>query len=303
MDERGEGGKLVRILILGGDGMLGHQLLRSWQQRHEVRVTLRGDESRYRSYGLYHADNAFYGVDARNFASLAKVIEEFSPDAVVNAVGIVKQRAEARDAIVSLEVNALLPHRLSELCTRRGVRLVHISTDCVFSGQKGMYREGDLEDARDLYGRSKLLGEVHDAGAVTLRTSIIGLELARKKSLIEWFLAQRGEVKGFTRAIYSGFTTLEMARIVERVLCRHGDLSGLWHVASEPIDKFDLLFRLSSLLRRRDIALVQDDSFVCDRSLSAERFCARTGYAPPSWDAMLRELAIQIQEREDAIAG
>jgi len=194
----------------------------------------------------------------------------------------------------------LLPHRLSNLCARMGTRLVQISTDCVFSGNKGMYREGDLEDARDLYGRTKLLGEVREGKhVVTLRTSIIGLELARKKSLIEWFLAQRGRVKGFTRAIYSGFTTLEMARVIELVLCEHTSLSGLWHVASEPIRKFDLLDRLATLLGRQDIKLEAEDAFHCDRSLDASRFNMYTGYLPPSWDAMLKELAEQIRERDD----
>jgi len=290
----------MRILILGGDGMLGHQLLKSWQMRHEVRVTLRGEPECYRHYGLFHDDNTFYGVDVRRFDRVEKAICDFSPDAVVNAVGIVKQRTEAQDAIASIEVNALLPHRLSNLCARMGTRLVQISTDCVFSGNKGMYREGDLEDARDLYGRTKLLGEVREGKhVVTLRTSIIGLELARKKSLIEWFLAQRGRVKGFTRAIYSGFTTLEMARIIELVLCEHISLSGLWHVASEPIRKFDLLDRLAKLLGRQDIKLEAEDAFQCDRSLDASRFNMYTGYLPPSWDAMLKELAEQIRERDD----
>ncbi len=287
----------MRILILGGDGMLGHQLLRSWQHAHDVRVTLRNDAVHYAHYGLFSAENSFYGIDARDFSAVEQVVKAFRPEAVVNAIGIVKQRDEAGDAILSLEINALLPHRLSLLCGEIGARLIHLSTDCVFSGRKGMYTEDDWEDARDLYGRSKLLGEVREAHAVTLRTSIIGLELARKRSLIEWFLAQRGQVRGFTRAIYSGFTTLEMARIIERILLRHRDLSGLWHVASEPISKYDLLQKLSRHLGRRDVELLRDDGFACDRSLDASRFRARTGYQPPSWDAMLAELAGQIQER------
>jgi len=294
----------VRILILGGDGMLGHQLLKSWRERHEVRVTLRGDGADYSHVGLFDAGNAFFGLDARDFTQMERVLRDFRPEAVVNAIGIVKQRAEAKDAILSIEINALLPHRLSALCENIGARLVQIGTDCVFSGQKGMYREGDLEDARDLYGRSKLLGEVTEGRhAVTLRTSIIGLELARKKSLIEWFLAQKGEIQGFAKAIYTGFTTLEMARIIERVLGEWTDLSGLWHVASSPISKLELLQRLSALLDRRDIEIIPDDAFRCDRSLDASRFHARTGYVPPSWDAMLAELAGQIRERGDDFTG
>jgi len=287
----------VRILILGGDGMLGHQLLKSWQGKHEVRVTLRGDSMRYAGYGLFTPENSFYGVDVLDFSRVEQVVRIFRPEAVVNAIGIVKQRIEAHDAILSLEVNSLLPHRLSQLCKKVGARLIHLSTDCVFSGGRGMYTEDDLEDARDLYGRSKLMGEVHDAHAVTLRTSIIGLELSRNKSLIEWFLAQSGQVKGFTRAVYSGFTTSEMARIIEQVLLEHRSMSGLWHVASEPISKYALLAELSGLMQRSDIDLLPENDFFCERSLDATRFNTETGYQPPSWHDMLKELAADIRER------
>jgi len=288
----------MRILILGGDGMLGHQLLLSWRERHEVRVTLRGAPPDYEHYGLFSRDNAEYHCDVRDFDTLAGKIRAWRPEAIVNAVGIVKQRSEASNAILSLEVNSLLPHRLSRLSGEIGARLVQISTDCVFSGKKGMYCEDDLEDSRDLYGRSKLMGEVHDPQAVTLRTSIIGLELSRRKSLVEWFLAQTGEIRGYSRAIYSGFTTMEMARIIERVLLRHPDIHGLWHVASSPISKYDLLRQLSERLHRQDVRILEDDSFVCDRSLDASRFNAATGYSPPSWARMLDELAEMIRERQ-----
>jgi len=288
----------VRILILGGDGMLGHQLLKSWQGNHEVRVTLRGDAQRYADYGLFTSENSFYGVDVLDFFKLEQAVRLFRPEAIVNAIGIVKQRAEAHDTIQSLEVNSLLPHRLSQLCKKADARLIHLSTDCVFSGSRGMYTEDDLEDARDLYGRSKLMGEVHDAHAVTLRTSIIGLELSRNKSLIEWFLARTGQVKGFTRAIYSGFTTREMARIIERILLDHCGMSGLWHVASEPISKYALLTELNGLMQRRDIELLPESDFFCDRSLDATRFYTETGYQPPSWCDMLKELAAEIRERD-----
>jgi dTDP-4-dehydrorhamnose reductase len=279
--------------------MLGHQLLKSWQSSHEVCVTLRGEADQYHQYGLFNDDNSYYGVDVRDFAQIVSVAEAFKPEAIVNAVGIVKQRSESHDAIISLEVNSLLPHRLSQLCSELGARLIHISTDCVFSGSKGMYTEDDLEDARDLYGRSKLLGEVHDTQAVTLRTSIIGLELSRKKSLIEWFLAQKGELKGFTRAIYSGFTTQEVARIIERVLVVDTCLSGLWHVGSAPINKYELLDLLSGYMGREDVKLLPDSGFFCERSLDASRFNKKTGYTPPPWNEMLEELAEQIRERSE----
>ena len=288
----------MRILILGGDGMLGHQLLKSWQSAHEVQVTLRNNLSAYKTFGLFHKDNSSTDIDACNFESVATVVKAFKPEAVVNAVGIVKQRAESHDAIPSLEINALLPHRLSVMCGEAGARLIHISTDCVFSGSKGKYAEGDPEDASDLYGRTKLLGEVTAPHAVTLRTSIIGQELSRKSSLIEWFLQQKGVIKGFDKAIYSGFTTLEMAHIMEKILLEQTGLSGLWHVASHPISKYALLQKLAAALGRKDIEIERDETFVCDRSLNGTRFNQATGYEPPSWETMLSELAQHIKEGE-----
>ena len=195
-------------------------------------------------------------------------------------------------------MNALFPHRLSQVCAAAGARLVHLGTDCVFSGRKGGYIEQDEADPVDLYGRTKLLGELHDAHCLTLRTSIIGLELGRKGSLVEWFLAQTGRVKGFRRAIYSGLTTREMARAISHFLTKDGSLSGLWHLSSTPISKYDLLAGLSRRLARTGVEIVPDDAFTCDRSLDGSALRGRTTYRMPSWDAMLDELADDVLRRE-----
>jgi dTDP-4-dehydrorhamnose reductase len=287
----------VRVLILGGDGMLGHRLLLHLRDRHEVRVTLRRDLAAYEGYGLFTAENAYAGVEARDMEHIIEVFADFRPEAVVNAVGIVKQRPEAKAVVPSLEINALLPHRLAVLCRAAGARLIHMSTDCVFSGRRGGYTERDIPDAEDLYGRTKLLGEVDESGYVTLRSSIIGLELSRGGGLIEWFLAQRGEIKGFTRAIYSGLTTAEMSRVIERVLVEHPGLSGVWQVASEPISKHELLVRFAELLGREDLRITPDDSVEIDRSLSGLAFQKATGYHAPGWDEMLAELAEEARGR------
>lgn len=277
--------------------MLGHRLLKSLSPRHDVRVTLRGRAADYAAHGLFHSGNSYYEVDARDEARLRRVVEDFRPDAVVNAVGIIKQRDDAKSTLPSLEVNAVLPHRLRLLCEEVGARLVHISTDCVFSGRRGNYTEADVPDAADCYGRTKLLGEVSEAPAVTLRCSMIGAELSHKRSLVEWFLAQRGEVRGFTQAFFSGLTTTEIARVIELVLVEHSQLVGLWHVAAAPIDKHSLLTKLSARLGRRDVVIVPDHDFRIDRTLSAAAFERRTGYRAPSWDAMLDELAAEIIAR------
>jgi len=287
----------MRILILGGDGMLGHQLMLSLQSKHEVRVTLHKPLSDYAHFGLFDADNSYAGLDVLFQDRLLEVMADYRPDVVINGVGLVKQRKEAEVRLPSLEVNALFPHRLAVICQVAGARLIHLSTDCVFSGRKGGYVEDDISDASDIYGRTKFLGEVSQAHCVTIRTSIIGLELARKSSLIEWFLAQTGEVRGYRRAIYSGVTTLEMARVIDHILCHCPTLSGVWHIASAPITKYDILCTLIKLLDRNDVNIVPYDDFVADRSLNAECFQQKTGYISPAWDTMLIELAQQIQGR------
>ena len=281
----------MRILILGGDGMLGHQLLRHFGTRHVARATLRGPLERYAGYGLFHAGNAVDGVDVQDFGTVRRVFTGFRPDAVINATGIVKQRAEAAEAIPSIEINALFPHRLAALCAEAGTRLVHMSTDCVFSGKQGGYREDDPPDATNIYGRSKLLGEVSASPAITLRTSIIGSELSRKTGLLEWFLAQQGTIRGYRRAIFSGFTTTEMARIIEMLLTRYPGAHGLYHVSSAAISKYELL----TLIRDRlglSTRIEPEDDFHCDRSLDSTRFRAAFAYEPPSWPAMIDELAV-----------
>ena len=270
--------------------MLGHQLFRHLGGRHDARVTLRQPMAAYAGNALFRPGTVYPEIDVRTTAPLLRILEEFRPEAVVNAVGIVKQQPETTDSIANIEINALLPHRLAGLCKDTGARLVHFSTDCVFSGRTGYYREDDPSDADDLYGRCKFLGEVSEPHCITLRTSIIGRELARKKSLFEWFLAQGGTVYGYRQVIYSGFTTNEMARIVEKILVERPRASGIYHVSSEPISKYELLCLFRDKLGRR-IEIVPDDRIRCNRSLDSTRFRADFAYDPPSWDAMITELA------------
>ncbi len=284
----------MKILILGGDGMLGHELLMLLRTQHDAKVTLRQPLAAYADYGLFTQDNTFCGIDVRLEDRLAAVFSNFRPDALVNAAGIVKQRPEGGDVIESLEVNALLPHRLARFCRAVGTRLVHLSTDCVFSGERGGYRESDRTDPVDLYGRSKLLGEVAGEGAITLRTSMIGLGLRRKTGLVDWFLAQKGRIAGYRNAIFSGLTTSELARVIRRLLERHAGASGVYHLSAARISKYDLLVGLGARLGSQ-VEIQPVDEPRIDRSLDSSRFRTEFSYAPPSWGEMLDELATSIR--------
>ena len=283
----------MRLLILGGSGMLGHQLWRGLHAQHDTWVTLRRPVADFAAHNLFDEAKAIQLDDITDDTALERALGQAKPEAVINCVGLIKQRDEASDEALTLRVNAEFPHRLAKRCGEAGARLIHFSTDCIFAGTKGNYTESDPSDAADLYGQSKHQGEVADAHSVTLRTSVIGHELGTNLALLDWFLSQRGQaISGFTKAIYSGFTTLEMARIVDRILTQHPALSGVWHVASESISKFALLQLCREKLGWEGV-IEPNDEFVCDRSLNADRFNQATGYTPPSWEAMISELAQQ----------
>jgi dTDP-4-dehydrorhamnose reductase len=285
----------MKVLILGGAGMLGHELLKQLQGRHDTRVTLRQSLEAYASCGLFSTRNAVSDVDVCAPGRVEQVIADFRPQVVINAVGIVKQRPESHDSMLSIEVNSLLPHRLALDCRAVGSRLIHLSTDCVFSGESGRYRESDRPDPLDLYDRSKLLGEVTaESGAVTLRTSMIGLGLYRKTSLVDWFLAQKGPVKGYRKAIFSGLTTFEISRVIGMLIEKYPAASGLYHLSADPIDKFELLTKLRDQLALKTEIVPVDEPRI-DRSLDSTRFREEFGYTPPSWDAMLAELAREVR--------
>lgn len=229
------------------------------------------------------------GVDVENQDALARVFADVKAQVVVNCIGLIKQLADADDPLQALPINAMLPHRLARLCELGGARLVHVSTDCVFAGTKGNYRESDPSDATDLYGKSKFLGEVAYPHTITLRTSIIGHELGSAHGLVGWFLAQEGQVRGYTRAIFSGLPTVELARVVRNVVLARPDLSGLYHVASSPIAKHDLL-KLVAQVYGKAIEIVPDNAVVIDRSLNADRFREASGYVPPPWPELVKAM-------------
>jgi dTDP-4-dehydrorhamnose reductase len=216
------------------------------------------------------------------------VVQQTSPDVVINCVGLIKQLATANDPLVVLPVNSMYPHQLAAICEQQGARLVHISTDCVFDGRKGNYVESDESNATDLYGKAKYIGELHDKPhAITLRTSIIGHELNSSTGLVEWFLSQTGSIKGFKRAIFSGLPTVELARIIKDYVIPRPDMSGLYHVSAEPISKFDLLSLIAQIYEKV-IEITPESEFVIDRSLNSQLFQTETGYRAPAWPDLVR---------------
>lgn len=280
----------MRVLVIGASGMLGRTVYAVLSEHRELQVcgTLRSDQAR-RQFSKEAQSKLITGIDALDVDALAQCLAEQRPDAVINCVGLVKQHAEANDPLRALPINALLPHRLARLCALVGARLVHVSTDCVFRGDRGFYTEADIPDATDLYGRSKLLGEVDAPHAVTLRTSIIGREFASSHGLVDWFLAQRGPVRGFTQAIFSGLTTHALAEVIAQHVLPRPTLHGIWHVASQPVAKHDLLLLLRDVYGH-DIEILPDEAMRIDRSLDGSRFTAATGYIAPSWPDMVRQM-------------
>jgi dTDP-4-dehydrorhamnose reductase len=267
--------------------MLGHKLWQTLAPRFDTRVTFRGSPASYARYGIFDPDRSIGGVSAGDFDSVVRAFAAARPDVVVNCIGIVKQDAAAKDPIASIGINALFPHRVAQLARASGARMIHLSTDCVFSGRAGGYRESDAPDAADLYGRSKLLGEVGAPGALTLRTSIIGRELAGAQGLLEWFLSQRGgRVRGFRRAVFSGFTTQALSELIAYLIAGRPGLSGVYHVAAQPIDKLALLTLVKETFGL-DVEIEPDESFVCDRSLDGSRFAEEVGFTAPSWPEMI----------------
>lgn len=289
----------MRVLILGGSGMLGHKLWQTFAPRFDAYATFRSAPSSYAHFGIFDESRAIGGVSVENFESVARAFRSARPEAVVNCIGIVKQDVTAKDPVASITVNALFPHRLAQLCRASGARLVHLSTDCVFSGRKGNYSEHDVPDAGDLYGRTKLLGEVGGEGCVTIRTSMIGRELRGAHGLLEWFLSQPGRcVRGFKRAVFSGFTTAALAALIADIIADHCDLEGLYHVAAEPITKFDLLSLVKEVYGL-EIEIDPDEAFACDRSLDGARFRSATAFVPPTWPEMIAAMRQDPTPYED----
>ncbi|MEW7009860.1 dTDP-4-dehydrorhamnose reductase family protein [Lentilitoribacter sp. EG35] len=281
---------MIRVLILGASGTIGNTMLRIFSELPEFNVCGTARSPEIKSYFTTEiADKLIFNVDAQNFNTIMQVVTEFKPDFLVNCIGLVKQIAYSNDPTLVMPVNAIFPHQLAKLCKLSDSKLIHFSTDCVFSGRKGNYIETDPMDINDLYGMSKFIGEVNSQHTLTLRTSFIGHELATKHELVEWFLSQEGTVKGFKNAIYSGLPTVFLASLVRDIILKHPDLNGLYHVASNPISKFDLLTLIANIYDK-DIQIIPDHAIEIDRSLNAQRLKNVMGYTIPNWHELIKQM-------------
>lgn len=284
----------VKIIVLGAAGMLGHKMFQRLRAAFPGTVAAMRKPAAcppFHRIDLLQGADVVSGIDAMDFEALSAWLSEIRPDYIVNCIGVIKQRPTAQEAIPTITINALLPHRLAALAAGWNGRLIHFSTDCVFSGARGAYTEEDESDAHDLYGRSKFLGEAAGANALTLRTSMIGRELVEHRSLLDWFLAQKGRsVRGFRRVIYSGVTTNHLTDLVADIIRNYPDLSGLYQVASRPISKHDLLCFLRDAYSL-DVEITPDDAEESDRSMVGQKLERAIGYTAPSWPELVNQLA------------
>ena len=290
---------MMKIFILGVNGMLGHKLYQALASSFDVAGTIRGSFADISRYSFFREGDIYTEVDATRISQVEEVIQKNDPEVIINCIGITKFRKEIDDKLKSVWINSLFPHQLYQICSSRGKRLIHISTDCVFSGEKGNYKESDPSDAVDIYGKTKYLGEVGGENAVTIRTSLVGRELSTTSGLVEWFLSNKGsEVNGFTNAIFNGFTTLQFSEIITDIIKKHVNLSGIYHISSEPITKYRFLTLVKEKMRL-NVQINEYPDFHCDRSLNSSFFRDETGFKSPAWEQMIDALvedAIQYQQ-------
>ncbi len=278
----------MRVLVLGVTGIIGHAVWCSLRENADLDVwgTFRSPNKLIHFPSNTHTQ-LICGLDVLNQDELISAFEQVKPDVVINCIGLIKQLSSANDPLAIIPINALFPHRLAKICALTHARLIHMSTDCVFSGKKGSYVESDPSDAEDLYGKSKFIGELTQLpNTVTLRTSTIGHELNSRYALIDWFLSQNDKVKGYVNAIFSGLPTIELGRVIRDYVIPNRDLVGLYHVSAKPIGKYDLLQMVAEVYNK-NIIIEPDSSVFIDRSLCSKRFEEQTGYIAPSWPQLI----------------
>ena len=272
----------MKILILGVNGMLGHKFLYHLAQNDQFEVigTIRRKKYNFPSVFKDLNFNLITQLDCKDLKNIKQLVSE--ADVVLNSIAMIKQKTSVSPEEF-LEVNGIFPHKLAQICWFSETRLIHISTDCVFSGKRGWYSEEDVPDPIDVYGVSKAVGEIRYGKNLTLRTSIIGTELETSYGLLEWFRQTEDEsVSGFKKALWSGFTTDWLAELITRVILELPNLRGLYNIGTKkPIDKYSLLHLINDRFNLNK-KISEDTSFVIDRSLNSELFFKITKFPRPT---------------------
>ena len=280
----------MKVLVLGASGMLGHAMVRVLSENHNLQVygSIRSDKVKV-FFSPQNAENLVLCNDVTNFNDLTDIFDKVQPNVVINCISLDKVLLAKSSPLLMIPIYALLPHQLAKLCNGIDARLIHISTDGVFSGSRGNYLEDDPCDSQDIYGITKYIGEVHESHTITIRTSIIGHELKSKNGLVEWFLSQQVQCQCFNRVIFSGFPTVVLAQIIRDFVIPNADLNGVYHIASNPISKRELLLLIAEVYGKK-IELITNNKVENNRSLNGERFRIATGYIPPDWQSLVKSM-------------
>lgn len=280
----------MKVIILGSTGMIGSAVLFTLSKNKNLNVCGCTSRKHLPEKFKKNIDVAFLkGFNLENYSSLETNIKNNKPNIVINCAGVVKQSSQASDYLKMINLNSLIPHQLNALSQKYKFKIIQVSTDCVFSGKEGNYKETDIPDPIDIYGKSKSLGELINNNHLTLRCSLVGFEVFAKNGLLEWFLDQKDECKGFKNAIFSGLSTFEFAKVVEEIILNHSDLKGLFHISSTPISKYEFLKKISFQFSKK-INIVPDINFKINRSLSSSLFSKKTGIKISDWDVMIKDL-------------
>ena len=282
----------MKLLIFGSSGLVGNTLTKYFliQSNFETIGVVR-DDSKISLFNKNYKDNFITLKNFLDFKSIERIINRFKPNVVINCCGLTNKVNYKNFNLVEkyININSLFPHKLYEICNKYKIRLIHLSTDCVFSGLRGFYNESDFPDPKDIYGRSKLLGEIDQENSITIRKSVIGHELGTEKGLLEWFLSQKDIVKGFKNVIFSGVTVLELANLIENFIIPNENLSGLFHVSGNSISKYDLL-KIIAEIYNKSIDICLDRSITIDRSLNSTKFNEVTGYKIKPWPILIKSM-------------
>ena len=292
----------MRILVLGGTGLIGNRLTRQLRQNADVYASTRTSSVEMPMLeNILEPNKWIFGLDATDFQFLEAKIKRLKPDVIVNCVGVVKQQINSKNVEATILLNSVLPWRLSRFAEKYDFKLINFSTDCVFSGEVGKYKESSTPDAVDLYGRSKILGELNNAHVLTVRTSFVGREIKTFINLFEWVQRCRSnKIVGYKRVIYSGLTTQAISEVIEKLIFDFSELTGLWHISSEPISKYDLICMLNNSLNLK-LDIESSEEIFCDRSLDSTAFASKTGLAVPNWITMVERYALEQEWYESIL--